>query len=108
MRKTGITYSREHYQKSHENVRRPLMITDLYFPQLQEPVEALAALTIGFWNEHENVMFLEGVKDPEWFKSDRDNALRGISETSWGIGPKVAEVKNKLREVAASLSAAVS
>jgi hypothetical protein len=84
------------------------MITDLYVPQLQEPVEALAALPIGFWNEHENVMFLEGAKEPEWFKRDRDDALGGISETSRGIGPKVVEAKNEFREGAASLSAAVS
>jgi hypothetical protein len=108
MRSTGTTFANEQRQQSHEDIRRLLMITDLYFPQLQEPVEALEGLTIGFWHNHDNVTFLEGVEDPERFKSDRDNALHELSHTSREIRPKVAEAKKQLREVTGSLSVASS
>jgi hypothetical protein len=62
MRSTEATLYPEQYQESHDDVRRLLMIADLYFPQLQEPVKALEGLTIGFWNNHETVMSLEGVE----------------------------------------------
>jgi hypothetical protein len=104
IRSNGTAFANEQFQKNQEDVHRLHMITDLYFPQLQEPVEALAALTIGFWNNHDHVMFLEQVEDPEQFKSERDDALHELFQTSQEIGPKVVEVKKRLREVAASLS----
>ena len=100
MRSTEATLYPEQYHKSHEDVRRLPMITDLYFPQLQEPVKALEGLTIHFWNEYQHVMSLGGAEDPARFKNDRDNALHELSEISREIGPKVLEAKNKLREVA--------
>jgi hypothetical protein len=107
MRKTGSTYSREQYQKSNEDVRRLLMITDLYFPQLRDPVENLARLTNRFWNELENIMFLDEAKEPERFRDDVNTAQRELSQASGEIGQKIADAKNILREVAASLSSAV-
>jgi hypothetical protein len=108
MRSTGTTLSNEQHQKSYEDVRRLLMIADLYLPQLQEPVKALEGLMNSFWLDHQNVMFLEKVEDPARFKDDRDGRVRELSKTSRELGLKVLEAQNKLREVATLLSVADS
>jgi hypothetical protein len=110
MRKTDVTHAHEQqqHQKSNEDVHRLQMIADLYFPQIHDLVEELAKLATRFWRQHNTVTFLAGREEPERFKADWSTALREIPEISQDIGLKVADAKNRLREVSASFFSAGS
>jgi hypothetical protein len=108
MRTTGTEYFHEQRQKSNEDVFRLQMLSEVYFSQVREHVEALATYTNFFWTQHETVLSLQSkVTDDAAFKDDLKKASREIPELSRTINFQVLEARNGLRSVAASLSSAV-
>jgi gas vesicle protein len=104
MRTVGTEYSHERREKSSEDMSRLQMLSEVYFPQAREHMEAVGAGTQIFWNQHETILFLQSkVADNETFSDDLRKALAEITPLSLKIRFEVLEARNKLSLVAASL-----